>query len=258
MSLERQDFAGELSVVVAVNDSSAETYAEACRLAESLRGRPRASVTVVRTAPGRAAALIEGDRMLPTGIRVYLDQDARLSGGALRRLADLLGPGGRVKFAVPRPAVAARSWLSRAFYTVWCALPYIRDGAASMGVYAVSDEGRRRWDTVPPDLGCDDKWVRRHFTPAERAVAAEETYEVLSPDGLRALVAARRRYLRTNRRLDREWPQLRTTDLPRHRGALRSLAFPPSRWPASAGFLLVYALAWTLELMDRGRRDPLR
>lgn len=185
---------------------------------------------------------------------MHLDQDAVLSPGALSLLARTLRPGTGVHFAVPEPAIAPRrSRLTRQCYAIWCRLPYVQEGQASMGVYAVSAAGRARWATLPVGVGSDDKWVRLHFAPHERAVVRGETYEVVAPEGWRELVAARRRYLRANRHLDREFPELHAADVPRWSGAVRTLAGRPSRWVAAGGFVLVYAVAGALELLDRRR-----
>jgi RmlD substrate binding domain len=54
------------------------------------------------------------------------------------------------------------------------------------------------------------RWVRWHFAPAGRTVLDDGSYEVVLPEGLRELVAARCRYQRGNRELC----ELPSTDLP--------------------------------------------
>ena len=60
-----------------------------------------------------------------------------------------------------------RPWAVRAFYEVWSKLPYCRSGMIGSGVYALSEEGRRRFGRFP-DITADDAFVRLHFKPAER------------------------------------------------------------------------------------------
>jgi glycosyltransferase involved in cell wall biosynthesis len=247
-SLAAQRHAGRLDVVVAVNDGRADTLAEAARLAGGLRAT-RASCRVIRTARGRSAAINAAEALLPRGPRFYLDQDAVLSPGALAAVADRLAPGGGVHFAAPRVEFAGcPSRLSHAYYEVWRELPYVALSPVTVGVYAVSAEGRERWGRFPA-VGSDDKWARLQFAPHERAVVNEVSYEVIVPTGARELVRARRGYLRANRELAAH-EGVASRDLPRHRGALRCLAHSPRRWPSSAVFLGVYAAAAAAE---RGR-----
>lgn len=240
-SLARQTLTRDLHVVVAVNDSRADSYDRAVELAPVLRAAGLAC-TVVRTPPGRSAALRAGDRLLPPGARLYLDQDAALSPDAVATLVAALAPGTGVHFAAPRVRLApARSAVTRAYFRIWRELPYVRRSPATCGAYAVSAAGRARWDELP-DLHSDDKWVRWHFAPHERQVVSAEWYEVVAPDGLRDLLRARRRYQRGNRELvalEAQPPY--PDDHTRHHGIVRSLLANPAAWPAAAVFLAVHA-----------------
>ncbi|MFC4070288.1 glycosyltransferase family 2 protein [Actinoplanes subglobosus] len=240
-SLAGQTLTRDVHVVVAVNDDRADSLDRANALAPLLRAAGMACA-VVRTAPGRSAALRAGDRLLPPGARLYLDQDAVLSPSAVATLLTVLAPGSGVHFAAPamRPA-PARSAVTRAYFRIWRELPYVRRSPATCGVYAVSAEGRARWGDLP-DLHSDDKWVRWHFAPDERRVVPGEWYEVVAPDGLRDLLRARRRYQGGNREL-RGLPALPPypDDHIRYRGAVRSLLAKPAAWPSAAVFLAVHA-----------------
>jgi glycosyltransferase involved in cell wall biosynthesis len=240
-SLARQTLTRDVRVVVAVNDSRADSYDRAVELAPQLRAAG-IECTVLRTPPGRGAALRAGDRLLPPGARLYLDQDAALSPGAVATLLAALAPGTGVHFAAPAVRLApARSAVTRAYYRIWRDLPYVRRSPATFGAYAVSAHGRSRWDELP-DLHSDDKWVRWHFAPHERLVVPAEWYEVVAPDGLTDLLRARRRYQRGNRELAGlaarpPYPD----DHTRHRGVVRSLLARPASWPSAAVFLAVHA-----------------
>jgi len=248
-SLARQRFVGRLHVVVAVNDGMAVTRRAAELLAPKLRTRGD-TCTVLVTPPGRVEAIEAAERELPTAPRLYLDQDAELSHDAIALLAEILA-GGDVHFAVPSLRIApSPSAASRAYYRAWQGLPYVRSSPATMGAYAVSVAGRARWDQFAR-VHSDDKWVRWHFAPHERAVVAAR-YEVIPPRGVRELVQARRRYQSGNSELSAMAGPAHGDDHARHRGALRSLLASPASWPSSAVFLGVHAAAAAL-----GRwRDP--
>jgi hypothetical protein len=245
ISLAGQNFPGKLRVVVAVNDGRKDTYEKANRL------RPVIEATggeckVVKSVAGRANAFAAAEAELPEGPRLYLDQDAELSPNAIKELAEVLKPGTGIHFAAPRPrALRPRSALSRAFYQAWHELPYVRESPVTMGAYAVSAQGRLRWNRFP-DVHSDDKWVRWHFAPEERAVLRCGSYEVVLPEGVRELVRARRRYQHGNRELHDLELAYADDDL-RHRGAIRSLVASPAKWPSSAVFLGVYSAAAVLD-----------
>jgi glycosyltransferase involved in cell wall biosynthesis len=242
-SLAQQRFDGDLRVVVGVNDGRADTLATAERLGSLLR-RPGAACVVLRTPPGRCAAFRAAEELLPPGPRLFLDQDAVLSPGAVAALAAVLTPGTGVHFAVPVLRLAPRrSRVSRAYYRMWRELPYVRRSPVTIGAYAVSAAGRRRWESFPT-LYSDDKWVRWHFAPAERRVVRTASYQVIVPDGVRALIRARHRYRRGNRELARlSPPPPYADDVIRRDGALRCLTARPGRWPAAAVFLAVHVAA---------------
>jgi hypothetical protein len=238
LSLARQSRTQGLQVVVAVNDTRPDSYDRAIALAPDLQAAGIPCV-VIRTPSGRSAALRAGDRLLPPGPRLYLDQDAALSPDAVAGLRAVLAPGTGIHFAAPAPRQAfTRSAVTRAYFRIWCDIPYVRRAPATCGAYAVSAEGRSRWDELP-ELHSDDKWVRWHFAPSERRVVAEEWYEVVTPDGITELFRARRRYQRGNLELGRlaakpPYPD----DHTRYQGIVRPLLANP---PAAAVFLAVHA-----------------
>lgn len=250
-SLARQRFDGVLHVVVAVNDCRSDTVAVAKELAPQVCASG-AVCTVVDSAPGRAVAFQAAEALLPRGPRLYLDQDAVLSPHTIAKLAAVLAPGTGVHFAAPKLVVhRAHSAVTRAYYSAWSELPYVRQSPVTIGAYAVSAEGRERWDQFPR-VHSDDKWVRWHFAPAERVVVPDITYEVLVPEGLWELVRAQRRYERGNKQLRALEGELTHSDgYARHRGVVRSLVLNPARWPSSVVFFGVYAIAAAVDRCAR-------
>jgi hypothetical protein len=252
-SLVRQDFAGRMHVVVAVNDDRRDTLATAAALAPGVA--PRGSCSVISTPRGRRAAIAAAERLLPAGPRIYLDQDAALSSNAVRLLTARLAPSTGCHFAAPRLRVHTTSPVSRAYYRAWTQLPYVRHSPATVGAYAVSEVGRRRWDELP-SLHSDDKFVRLRFARHERAVITDATYEVVAPHGLRELVHARRRYRHGNRELIRRLGSaLPAHDLPRHSGVLSTVLGRPRDWPSFAVLAAVHTLS-AASVPDRRRNAP--
>lgn len=239
-------------VIVAVNDGSAATVAaaEAHRSALEARGY---RYDVISSAPGRRAAFHVAETGVGPSPRLYLDQDARLSPGALDALAGALCGTERPVFAALRPRFSASpSALVRSFLRAWTSLPYFTASPVTMGAYAVSRVGRARWNQLPP-IGADDKFVRLLFDPVERLVLADHSYEVLAPTTFGELLAARRRYARMNRELTshlrRSGP---VADADRHAG-LALVLRRPRAWPDYAVFGATMLLARVSVLAGRSR-----
>ena len=120
---------------------------------------PRASKT---------AALNLGDALVSGFPRFYVDADVALPLASVRRIAARLVEGDALA-ASPVMDVDLRgsSLAVRAYYRIWMRLPYVREGMIGVGVYALSEEGRRRFEEFP-EVIADDGYVRMLFS-AERA-----------------------------------------------------------------------------------------
>lgn len=199
-----------LSVVVAVNGPRDKSLDVAKWFAPDLRNRGH-RVAIVETGVGRAMALNAAEKLLPETPRLFLDQDAILSPDAAKMLAETLRSGSGVHFAAPRLALpSGLPPLASAYFDFWRRLPYVVGSPVTIGAYAVSVDGRKRWGEFPA-LHSDDKFVRLHFALHERHVV-DATYEVVLPLTTGAIVSARRRYLRGNRELASRYPALVAAD----------------------------------------------
>lgn len=243
-SLRRQDFVGHLHVVVAVNDDRQDTFAAAAAFVGRLRAGDL--LEVIRTPAGRGAAIAAAEERLSAGPRLYLDQDAKISPAAVRVLSAALVA--ETHFATVDVSVPVTSHaVVRAYYRAWRSLPYVQRSPATAGLYAVSAEGRRRWDSLP-SMHSDDKFVRSRFLHSERAMVREASYECVGAADLSTLVAARRRYDRGNRELART--SSGEQDVSRRSGLLRMLATNPLRCTDFAVLVLVHLWARAAELVD--------
>ena len=147
---------GALEVVVCCNGCTDDTAG---------RARAHPGVTVLeRSEPSKAQALNAADRVATAYPRFYVDADVEVDVASIETVARALREEGK-----PCGAPAAhflthdRPFPVRAFYRVWTAQPYLRDAPVGNGVYALTQDGRRRFDHFP-DLVADDLFVRNLFT----------------------------------------------------------------------------------------------
>jgi glycosyltransferase involved in cell wall biosynthesis len=183
---------GVVDLVVVANGCTDDTAAAAGRV-------PGVRVVEIPEA-SKTAALNRGDRETTAFPRVYLDADIRLSGDALLQVASALRTD-RAVVAAPRVRfdLSACSWAVRAFFSVFQRLPYAGEGLVGLGVFGLSEAGRRRFD-VFPDVVADDLFVQRLFVPEERCTV-DASFEVVAPRRLQDLLAVRTRVARGNRQL---------------------------------------------------------
>src|SRR5215813_6765708 len=153
---------GELDVIVAANGCTDETEQIAAAF-----GPPVRVVNVA--ASSKPAALNAGDAQANGFPRLYLDADVELSTQAVRAIAAALAD--PVLAASPGLFVdtAESSRLVRSYYRCWSRLPSVVDDLVGRGVYAVSDQGRGRFD-VFPDVLNDDHFFRELFSATERTI----------------------------------------------------------------------------------------
>jgi dTDP-4-dehydrorhamnose reductase len=238
--------ANDVELLLALNDGRKDSEVAAEAHVASLRARSF-HVRLLRTPPTRLAAIATAEEAAAMGThRLYLDQDARLSPHALSAIFAALTPGTGIHFAAPRGLFdPSPSLLVRAFCRYWCSLPYSDASPVTMGAYAVSAEGRRRWGALP-HLASDDKFVRMLFAPEERRLLASESYHVVAPRDWGELIRARRRYLRGNRELARATHLAPLDPIPRYRGVLRPL-LRPSAWFDFAVFGATNVATWLAE-----------
>jgi hypothetical protein len=136
------------------------------------------------------------------------------------------------------------SWFVRSFYDVWLALPYVSDGMAGVGSYALSREGRARFGEFP-DVINDDSFVRSLFGPAERPVLPEAVTTVTAPATLGSLIRIVTRTQLGAWQLREQFPALASTERGRrnYRQVLRQVALRPRAWCAAWVYLVVNVVA---------------
>jgi len=234
---------GELEVIVACNGCTDRT----AEIARSFA--PPVSVLEIPQA-SKSAALNVGDEAANGFPRFYVDADVVIDLASIRAVAAVLERGD-VLMANPQPRMnlSKVSWPVRAFYRVWLSLPYnCEHGMVGTGVYAISREGRARFD-VFPEVIADDGFVRSCFGPSERTSVGGAYSRVLPPRTLGALLRVKTRgrlglYQVAQRRRCRSVSDRRSI-----LDAMLPLLRKPATWPC----ILVY-LAVTLVARWRARR----
>jgi glycosyltransferase involved in cell wall biosynthesis len=223
---------GELQVVVVCNGCSDDT----AEIARSF-GSP---VEVVETpVASKAAALRLGDERATGFPRFYVDADVSLPLASLRRVAEVLRRGPWLA-AAPRMQVdlSGRSWPVRAYYEIWTRLPYHTSGMIGSGVYAMSEEGRSRFDAFP-DIISDDGFARLQFAPDERTSVDGATFTIRAPQSLAAVVKIKTRSQKGAVQLLRSFPELAANDVRDYGSSFADILRDPRQWASCCVYLYV-------------------
>ncbi|GAA5183002.1 hypothetical protein GCM10023322_21210 [Rugosimonospora acidiphila] len=167
---------GALEVVVVCNGCTDAT----AKVAGSFAG-----VRVIELEVGsKPAALRVGDRAASALPRMYLDADVVLPADSARRVLTRLGrmvAGGPLAGRPPvRYDASGSTWPVRRYYRARARIPAVLGSLWGAGTYALSAEGRARFDEFP-DLVADDLWVDQLFAPGEVEVASCEPVTVTAP-----------------------------------------------------------------------------
>jgi hypothetical protein len=187
--------------------------------------------------PSKNNALNMGDEAARGFARFFVDADIELPIESIRKVAAALSTG-KIHGAAPRMKVdlAGRGWPIRAYYDVWLRTPYVNDDMMGCGVYAISEQGRRRFDKFP-DIIADDCFVRLQFAPHEKAAIDGAFFTMRPPETLRSLI-----HINVRRRVGlfemaERHPEVTHEESKRQRRALYRMALDPRDWPALAVYL---------------------
>jgi glycosyltransferase involved in cell wall biosynthesis len=233
---------GELEVYVVANGCSDRT----AQIALEFPG-----VTVIETAAAsKAAALNDGDAAAVTFPRFFLDADVELHYSALQKTAESMWKSGAL---IAAPGLTwdreGRSFGVRAYYRVWAELPYGSGNLVGNGVFALSEDARKRFDRFPPIIA-DDLFIRNIYAPEERLSVKEASFLIHPPRTVRDLVRVLRRQQVGNAELKllaeegrRAW---QTSDAGQVAGGLarlKAISSRPAIWPLLPVHLTIYLTA---------------
>ena len=232
--------------VVVVCNGCTDGTAEAARVS----GHP---LTVIELdVASKAEALRAGDTFAIAFPRVYLDADVRVSGTAIRAVLEHLSRPGAL---AARPPIvydtSSSSWVVRRFYRARAQIPAVMGSLWGAGMYALSAEGRGRFDEFPL-LVADDLFVDRLFRTDEIDMVDTTPVVVVASATASGLLATFRRTFRGNRAIG----EIAATDRPGTRATVRDLVRLARRGPAEFVDASVYAavVIWARALAWRHPR----
>jgi glycosyltransferase involved in cell wall biosynthesis len=230
----------EIEILVVCNGCSDDTAG----VARGFGDRVRVIETDVAS---KTHALNLGDAAARGFPRLYLDADVVITPEAVRRIAAVLNEGPALA-AAPRPVnifLPGTQWAVREYYRFWTALPYIQEGMIAAGVYALSGEGRARFQDFP-DVIADDGYVRVLFKHGERVQVWDAASEVCAPLVLSDLLKIKTRSRLGVLQLRQRYPELaqRETKTKNYGGALMTMLRRPSLYLSALPYVYVAFASW--------------
>ena len=234
-SLLRQVEDGD-EIIVVSNGCTDETEA----IARSFEPR----ITVINTPiPSKVNALNLGDQCARTYPRIYMDADITLADGALGVIKQTLASGQYLAVA-PDPIMdlGGSSWAVKAYYDIWLSMPFCQSGMIGAGVYALSEEGRKRFDHFP-DVIADDGFVRALFKEHERGKAIGAKSIVRAPATLYWLMKIKVRSRMGQMQLANRYPELIKNEQKNHSGGILSTLRYPFNWPKVIVYLYISVMS---------------
>ena len=152
--------------------------------------------------PSKHLAMRVGSSNATVFPRLYVDADVELGAEDVKLLAGAMSDSSMLASAPSRRLeMAGVSWVVRWYYDVWLALPSVQAGLFGRGVIAVSEEGNRRFDSLPPSMS-DDLVLSEAFGEVERRIVESALVVVRPPRTLADLLKRRVRVGTGNRQAD--------------------------------------------------------
>jgi len=133
-------------------------------------------------------ALNVGDANAHYFPRVYMDADISMASADVKKMAVALEDTPLMAVSpCMKMNMSNTSWMVRAYYEIWSNLPYCRAGLIGVGVYALSEKGRARFDRFP-NIIADDGYIRLLFSGSERGSIPGVESVVRAPSNLKSLL----------------------------------------------------------------------
>ncbi|MBF0197512.1 MAG: glycosyltransferase [Planctomycetes bacterium] len=199
----------------------------------------------------KIAALNEADKCAQYFPRIYMDADVLLTQASVEVICQALNKGG-IFAASPQAhyVLESSSWAVRAFYEVWMLHPVFDTGMVGCGVYALSQEGRARFEEFP-NITADDCFVRSQFAEHERVMVREAQATLFPPLTLKQLFAIKTRSRRGTAELKQKFPDLKPTSSKSRFLFWQRLFKRPELWLKAMAYIYV-----VLEASRRSKQSP--
>jgi glycosyltransferase involved in cell wall biosynthesis len=205
--------------------------------AEVVRAAGHRLTVIELDVASKVEALRAADEFVTALPRVYLDADVLVSGSAIRAVLEHLSRPGAV---AARPPIvydtSSSSWVVRRFYRARAQIPAVMGSLWGAGMYALSAEGRGRFDQFPL-LVADDLFVDRLFRADEIDLVDTTPVVVVASATASGLLATFQRTFRGNRVIG----EVAATERPGTRATVRDLLRLARRGPAEFVDAAVYA-----------------
>jgi len=208
------------------------------RTAEIVRSFDQA-ICIETDIASKANALNLGDKVATCFPRFYLDADIRLSLNDISIVVEAMKEENAL-LAVPKAQMdrAGSSWAVRSYYDIWCNLPYCREGMYGAGVYAVSKEGRKRFDEFPA-INSDDLFIRGLFKREEKIGVRDAVSIASAPTSLGGLITIKSRGRMGDQRFKANYPEMAENEGKEYGLAIRELIGKVKLWPKVMVYLAV-------------------
>jgi len=175
-------------------------------------------------------ALNSGDAEASGDIRVYMDADVTMTAKHVIDMLKVLIDG---NFLAVSPDVqmdcSGSSWLVRSYYKIWLQLPYVKEGFMGGGVYALSPEGRKRFECFP-EIISDDGFIRGLFDKEEINRVDNAYSRVKAPKSLSGLIKIKTRSRLGHYQLLEKFPEMRSKHNKPYRKAIIGVLRKPTNW----------------------------
>lgn len=214
---------GEFEVIVVCNGCIDNTVSKV----QAFGGNIKCLETSVAS---KTNALNLGDEAAGFYPRIYLDADVRLSTDCAIEIAKVLLQG---PYLAASPTLwmdySNTGWVVRSYYEIWQQLPYVQEGMIGTGVFALSEEGRNKFEQFP-DIIADDGFVRAMFTSDERVCVDQCNSLVRSPANLASLIKIKKRSRLGRYELAEKFPGLLGNEEKKYGSALKKVIWQPRNW----------------------------
>ena len=252
-SLLTQSYSSGVEVLIAANGCTDQTIL-ICEGFQFAFRRKGYDFTVLKTSVGnKNKALNLADAAAKYPNRLYLDADIVCEPDFIKQAIALMDSSDPIYFSGSLSIKPGSSFFSNAYAKIWQAMPYIRETVTGIGCYGVNESGRKLWGDFPM-IHSDDKYVRMLFSKNQRA-KTEAVYYWPVPEGLLTLIKVRIRWIKGNRQLKVQFPDLNLKDVGRLNvdgQLLKTSLFNPV---STAVFLFVYGVSALVASMHSFNSD---